>query len=267
MKIGFVGVGNMGSAILRGYMRIVDRNVDEVYICGRNKEKLDLIAKELGVKAIYSIESLIKKSEYIIIGVKPYQFEEIMPRIKEAFSFDKTIISMAAGITISKIEGYLGSQSKIIRIMPNTPALVREGMTAISKNNNVTLEELNKVKTIFKSIGKVSVIDEDMMHCVIGVSGSSPAYTYMYIEALIESAEKNGMEPETAKLFAAQAVLGAARMVLDTDIDPTELRHNVCSKGGTTIEAVNKLEELKFKETTSIAFQAAVEKSKKMSEE
>ena len=179
---------------------------------------------------------------------------------------EKIIISMAAGVSISSIGEVLGN-GKIIRIMPNTPAMVGEAMTSMSRNENVSDEDFAKAKEIFDAIGVSEEVPEDMIDCIIGVSGSSPAYTYMYIEALVQAAEDNGMDRETARLFAAQAVLGAAKMVLESRESIEQLRINVCSPGGTTIEAVNKLMANGFTDDIKEGFQAAVDKSKEMTAE
>lgn len=149
--------------------------------------------------------------------------------------------------------------------MPNTPALIGEGMISISCNANVTPAELDAVKNALAALGKIEVVDEELIHCVIGVAGSSPAYTYMYIEALASAAAAEGMTPDQALEFAAQSVLGAAKMVLETGISPEQLRINVCSPGGTTVEAVKVLEDMNFKGIVAEAFNAACEKSKLMS--
>jgi pyrroline-5-carboxylate reductase len=162
------------------------------------------------------------------------------------------------------IESYLGLNTPIIRIMPNTPAMVNQGMTAVSRNVNVDDNTFQKMFEIFTAIGKAEEVPEELIHCVIGVSGSSPAYTYMYIDALANEAVKNGMSYEQAVIFAAQSVLGAATMILETGESPEQLRINVCSPGGTTIEAVHVLQANGFEENIAQAFRAAVAKSKEM---
>lgn len=266
MKLGFLGAGNMGGAILRGFLASGGINAANVYVCGRNTEKLDILRAELKVNICRNIPELVKNCDIIMLGVKPNMFQEILPQVAEAYNNEKILVSMAAGITISTIEKYVGSQAKIVRVMPNTPAMVRMAMTSVSRNINVEGDEFASVLKIFESIGMAEEVDEDLIHCVIGVSGSSPAYTYMYIDALTQAAVKNGMNKEQAVVFAAQSVMGAAKMVLETGIDPVQLRINVCSPGGTTIEAVNTLSEGGFAELVESGFQAAVDKSKKMSE-
>ena len=265
MKIGFIGAGNMGGAILRGYVPYAEKAGDELSVYVPTEEKLNSICKETGAAKCSGIDNLVRSNDVVIIGVKPNMFEEVLPQVAGAYNTDKVVVSMAAGVTIEFIEGYLGKDAKIVRIMPNTPAQVRAAMIAVCRNANVDDATFEDVKVIFDSIGKAEEVDEDLIHCVIGVSGSSPAYTFMYIDALMEAAVKNGMDRKKARVFAAQSVLGAAKMVLNTDIDPKQLCINVCSPGGTTIEAVESLKTDGFEESIEKAFQAAVDKSKNMS--
>ena len=265
MKIGFIGAGNMGGAILRGYVPYAEKAGDELSVYVPTEEKLNSICKETGAANCSGIDDLVRSNDVVIIGVKPNMFEEVLPQVAGAYNTDKVVVSMAAGVTIEFIEGYLGKDAKIVRIMPNTPAQVRAAMIAVCRNANVDDATFEDVKVIFDSIGKAEEVDEDLIHCVIGVSGSSPAYTFMYIDALMEAAVKNGMDRKKARVFAAQSVLGAAKMVLNTDIDPKQLCINVCSPGGTTIEAVESLKTDGFEESIEKAFQAAVDKSKDMS--
>ena len=169
------------------------------------------------------------------------------------------------------MEGFLneaaagcGDTAKIIRIMPNTPAQVGEAMTAMCRNANVSDEDFALAKTIFDSIGRAEEVSEDLIDCVIGVSGSSPAYTFMYLEALAKAAVNNGMAPDKARVFACQAVIGAAKLALESKESLEQLRINVCSPGGTTIEAVKKLQANGFMDDVAEAFQAAVDRSKEM---
>lgn len=265
MKLGFIGAGNMGGAILRGYLASGKIQSEEVFVCGRNREKLDKLCAELSVKACYNITELVDICDVVMLGVKPNMFPDVMPQVAQNYTNEKILVSMAAGITIESISNYVGKDAKIVRVMPNTPAMVNEAMTSVSRNSNVKDKQFAAVFDIFKSIGKAEEVKEELIHCVIGVSGSSPAYTYMYIDALAEAAIKNGMNKEQAIVFAAQSVLGAAKMVLKTGVDPVQLRINVCSPGGTTIEAVNTLQEKGFAELVESGFQAAVDKSKLMS--
>lgn len=264
MKIGFIGVGNMGGAILKGYLSNQHMNPKDIYICDFDEEKVLQLEKSLKINGCSTIENLTIKCDVVIVGVKPNNFEQVLPQIASVYKENKIIVSMAAGINISYIEKFFDNKVKVVRIMPNTPAMVNEAMVAVCRNNNVGDAEFQEILKIFKAIGLAEEIEEELIHCVIGVSGSSPAYTYMYIEALAEAAVENGMMKEQAIVFAAQAVLGAAKMVLETGMDPVQLRINVCSPGGTTIEAVNTLKENGFEKIIKEGFQAAVDKSKLM---
>ena len=277
MNIGFIGTGNMGGAILKGYMQAAGAG-DTVYAFRRDKEKLAALCEETGAVAAESIRQAAAVSDLLFLGVKPQNFDEILPAVKAGLDdraeqaaadgkASPVIVSMAAGITIRYLEEALGGGTKIVRIMPNTPALIGCGMISTSRNANVTDEDMAKAVKVLTPCGKTCEVPEDLIHTVIGVSGSSPAYTYMYIEALMKAAVKHGMDEESAKLFAAQAVLGAAAMVLSQEDSPEQLRINVCSPGGTTIEAVNKLFEKDFPAVVEEAFDAAVAKSRAMSGE
>lgn len=266
MRIGFLGAGNMGGAILRGYAPEAAERGDKIFVYNRTEATRNALEQEFeAVTACDSLEELVKNSDVLILGIKPVGFAEMLPQIAELGTEGKLVVSMAAGISIDFIEEHLGKEQPVIRIMPNTPAQVGEAMTSVSRNKQVDDAMLESVVQIFEAIGKAEEVDEELIHCVIGVSGSSPAYTYMFIDALAQAAVDNGMAAEKARVFAAQAVLGAAKMVLENeDVTAEQLRINVCSPGGTTIEAVNKLFENGFTDNVKEGFQAAVDKSKAM---
>ncbi|MBQ9060669.1 MAG: pyrroline-5-carboxylate reductase [Firmicutes bacterium] len=264
MKTGFIGVGNMGGAILKGYAGSPQGQKDQIMIYDTNRELCEERTRETGAAMTDHVTDLVRASEVIVVGVKPQIMEDVLEEVARAYQPDKLIISMAAGISIEFIRKYLGNDAKIIRIMPNTPALVGEGMIAMCPVEGLTLKQLMGAESILKSVGKVEEVDESMLDCVIGVSGSSPAYTFMYIEALVKAAVANGMDQEKARMFAAQAVLGAAKLVMESPESLEQLRINVCSPGGTTIEAVRKLEKNGFMDDVKEAFQAAVDRSKEM---
>lgn len=262
MRVGFIGAGNMGGGMLRGLTSKAPEN--KYFLCGRDAIKTEAMAQKLNVEFCRNITDLVEKSDIFFIGVKPVKFDEVMPQIKGGYTSDKICVSMAAGITIKRMEKDLGETSKIIRIMPNTPVIVGEGMISVSVNSNINEAEETEIKTLLKALGHAETVREEMIHAVIGVSGSSPAYTYMYIKGLMDNAVKNGMDPKQARNFAAQAVLGAAKMVLESDTDVEQLINNVCSPGGTTIEAVKYLESSNFERTVNFGAQRAVDKSIKM---
>lgn len=265
MRIGFLGTGNMGTAIIKGYLSAHRDESKNIFAFDQASDKLKTLSDHLGITACGDLRQLMECSDVVILAVKPGSFETVIPEIKSCYRAGQVLVSIAAGISMGYIEKQMELNNvKVIRVMPNTPAMVNEGMSALCRNNHVTDVEFEQVLELFRSVGKAEVVDETLIDTVIGISGSSPAYTYMYIEALIDAAAANGMDREQAKVFAGQAVLGAARMVLETGIDPVTLRENVCSPGGTTIEAVKALQNNGFHDDIAEAFQAAVHKSKLM---
>lgn len=264
MRYGFIGAGNMGGAILRRALASGVIKKEETAVFGVNLEKLKKTGQELGIKTYTEVSEIVSDCDIVIFGFKPQKFDEVMPEVEKTYTPNKTVISMAAAISIRYLEDRLGQDAKIVRIMPNTPAFLGCGMISISRNSNVTDEELKTVEELFAATGRTEVVDEELIHAVIGASGSSPAFTYMYIDALAKEAARNGIDEKQALVFAAQAVLGAARMVLETGETPEQLRINVCSPGGTTIEGVEKLRELGFEEIVAEGARAAIEKSKSM---
>ena len=201
----------------------------------------------------------------MVLSVKPYLYADVIEEIRDTVKQDVVIVMIAAGQTIAVNEARFGRNIKIVRAMPNTPALVGEGMAALCANSYVTGEEKNEVREIFESFGKAEFVAENMMDVVAGVSGSSPAYVYMFIEALADGAVLQGMPRQQAYTFAAQAVLGSARMVLETGMHPGALKDMVCSPGGTTIEAVASLEQDGLRAAVIRAVDVCTEKSKAMS--
>lgn len=280
MKIGFIGIGNMGGSILKGYARSAASAGNKILIHDKTTENNIEMAYAIAGSGFTNQNLIIcndnkelaAESDLIVLGVKPNNVDDVLREIAPAEG--KLLISMAAGVSIEKLTRYLnegaegsGENAKIIRIMPNTPARVGMGMTSMSRNANVSDEDFALAKAIFDSVGIAEEVPEDMIDCVIGVSGSSPAYTYMYIEALAKAAVANGMEPDKARTFACQAVMGAAKMALESKESLEQLRINVCSPGGTTIEAVKKLQENGFMDDVAEGFQAAVDRSKEMTAE
>lgn len=267
MKFGFIGIGNMGKAIIKGYLSQYPQRAAEIFACDRDPDRAAEVCDALGIHCCESISQLVKQSDVIILAVKPNNFAEVLPKIDEVLTEKQVLLSIAAGISMAYVEDQLTCQTaKVVRVMPNTPAMVGEGMTALCHNGRLTEQEFAEIMALFTAIGKVEVVEESLIHTVIGVSGSSPAYVYLFIEALIAEAVAGGMTREQATKFAGQSVLGAAKMVLETGVDPVTLRENVCSPGGTTIEAVQVLQENEFAAIVRKAACAAAEKSKKMTQ-
>ncbi|BEP28677.1 pyrroline-5-carboxylate reductase [Helicovermis profundi] len=263
-NIGIIGCGNMGGAIIGGLASSKEFNSANIIIFDRNEDKIKNYVDKYKVKKMSSMNDVAENSDYIIIAVKPNAYNVVLNDIKNKINNTKTIITIAAGISIEDVENVIGKDKKIIRTMPNTPVLVGMGMSAICPNFNVSDFEKEFVLSIFRSFGECEIIEEKLFDSVIGISGSSPAYVYMFIEALADGAVLKGMPRKMAYKFASQAVKGAANMVIQTGIHPGELKDMVCSPGGTTIEAVCELENRGFRNSIISAVDKCVEKSIKM---
>ena len=264
-KIGFIGCGNMAQAIIGGILS--SKLVDSSNIIASNptNTKLEYVKKQYNILTTNNNIDVANFSDILFLAVKPNKYTDVISEIKGYVKQDAIIVSIAAGITIKSIENHFERDIKVVRTMPNTPCLVKEGMSAISYNLNVNSEEKNIILNIFESFGKAEVIDEKLMDVIPAVSGSSPAYVYMLIEALADGAVLQGMPRNQAYKFASQAVLGAAKTVLETNEHPGSLKDKVCSPGGTTIEAVYELEKNSFRASIISAMQSCTKKAIEMS--
>lgn len=264
MKLGFIGTGNMASAIMGGIIGNQIVSADEIigadlYAPGRERVK-----EQFGIHVTGDNREVVQKADVIVLSVKPQFYEEVISEIKDAVRENQIVITIAPGKTLAWLAGKFGKDVKIVRTMPNTPALVGAGMTAMCPNDHMTEEEIGYVRTLLESFGRVEIIPERLMDVVVSVSGSSPAYVFMMIEAMADAAVSGGMPRAQAYQFAAQAVMGSAKMVLETGKHPGELKDMVCSPGGTTIEAVRTLEEYGFRSAVIEAMKTCEEKSKSM---
>ncbi|MDF2699331.1 MAG: proC [Haloplasmataceae bacterium] len=263
--IGFIGCGNMAQAMLGGMIKSHVVEPNKIIASALHEDTLNTIKNKYNINTTLCNKEVAKTVDILILAVKPYVYQSVIDEIKNEIKADAIIVNIAAGITIKKTEEMFGKKVKIIKAMPNTPALVLEGMTALTYNEGLTVDEIFTIKTIFSSFGKVEVVKENLMDVVTAVSGSSPAYIFMLIEAMADAAVLQGMPRSQSYIFASQAVLGAAKMVLETGEHPGKLKDGVCSPGGTTIEAVAKLEEKGFRSSIIEAMNACFNKSKNMS--
>ena len=262
--LGFVGCGNMAQAMLKGILAKGLYKADEIIVSRRTKEALDALHEELGVQTTTDNKEVAEKADVLVLAIKPYQFADVIPEIAPVCKENALVISIAAGQTIANIEKLFGKTMKIVRTMPNTPALVLAGATGMCFHPSVSKEERKTAITIFESFGVVAEVSENMIDTVIGVSGSSPAYVFMFIEAMADAAVADGMPRAMAYELAAQTVYGSAKMVLETGKHPGELKDMVCSPAGTTIQAVKVLEETGFRASVMDAVEACIEKSRSM---
>ena len=257
-KIGFIGMGNMGYSMLKGVLNYLNPQ-DIIFTC-LSSEKKEKISNETGVRYAESNAECANSAKYIILAVKPQVYNTVLKNIQNVITEESVIISLAPGITIAAIKEELGADIKVVRAMPNTPALVGEGMTGICyENGELDFAEKEFVEQFFNSFGKVVTVPEKLMSGVVCASGSSPAYVYMFIEALADGAVKYGIPRKDAYKLVAQTVLGSAKMVLETGEHPGKLKDNVCSPGGTTIKGVAALEENGFRNALIKATDACFE--------
>ncbi|MBC8062393.1 MAG: pyrroline-5-carboxylate reductase [Clostridiaceae bacterium] len=266
MNIGFIGSGNMAEAMMSGILN--SDNLPSVRIMGSDyfEKTLKTVKEKYKIETTVDNKEVARFSDIIVLSVKPDKYGTVIEEIKDHIKTNAVVVTIAAGISIDFVERAFGKAIKLVRVMPNTPALVGEGMSALSFNSYINLEEKLEVIKIFESFGKAETLEESLMDAVPAISGSSPAYVFMFIEALADGAVLSGIPRDKAYKMAAQSVLGAAKMVLESGKHPGELKDNVCSPGGTTIEAVYTLENNNFRGTIMAAMESCTAKAKKMSQ-
>lgn len=264
MKIGFIGLGNMACAIIGGMLE--QGMVPAEDICGsaKTQKTRDAVRERFGIDVKASNAEVAEAAQTLVLAVKPQFLGDVIGEIRDTLKPDTLIISIAAGKTLAWLREAFGRQMKIVRCMPNTPALVGEGCTGVCVNDAVSEDEREYSLRLMESFGKASLVEERLMDAVGAVSGSSPAYVFLFIEAMADAGVAAGMPRAQAYEFAAQAVYGSAKLVLETGKHPGELKDMVCSPGGTTIEGVRVLEEAGFRGAVMDALLATVEKSRKL---
>ena len=254
MKLGFIGCGNMAKAMLGGILKNEICAKEDVIATAKSEASRENARNTYGIQVTADNIEAAKSADVLVLAVKPIFYEEVIHEIKDAVDEKKIIISIAPGKTLAWLKEQFGKKVKLVRCMPNTPALVGEGMTGVCCNEEVSDAEMQDVLKILESCGKAEMLPERLIDVVVSVSGSSPA----------DAAVADGMPRAQAYRFAAQAVLGSAKMVLETGKHPGELKDMVCSPGGTTIEAVRVLEEKGMRSAVIEAMKACVKKGREM---
>ena len=264
MTIGFIGLGNMAKAMIGGILQKGLMGPNEIIGTARTEETCQKVEEKFGIQTRSSNEAVAKEADIIVLAVKPQFLKVVIADIMDSVDENKLVVSIAAGKTISWFSDEFEKPVKLIRVMPNTPALVGEGCSAVCRNDLVSDDDFHFVIELLESFGKAYTVPESLMDVVVGVSGSSPAYVFLFIEAMADAAVAGGMPRKQAYEFAAQSVLGSAKMVLETGKHPGELKAMVCSPAGTTIEAVKVLEENGFRGTVMDAVTACIDKSRSL---
>ncbi len=258
-QYGFIGMGNMGYAMLKGLLK--KTGPDQVVFSARNRQKMEDVFARTGVGFVEDNLACAKAVKYLVLAVKPQQMDGVIGQIRDVVGEDQVVVSIAPGLTVSTLQEKFGKPCRIVRAMPNTPALVGEGMTGVCYDGACfSDEEQQEIRDFFTSFGRMVRVEEKLIDAVVCASGSSPAFVYMFIEALADGAVKYGLPRAAAYEAAAQAVLGSAKMVLETGKHPGELKDQVCSPGGTTIAGVSALEEYGMRGAVIKAADACYEK-------
>jgi len=263
-KVGFVGAGNMGEALIRGLVESGAVPPDAILATDVRAERTRDLAKRFGIKALDDNVALVRSAEVVILAVKPQIMEPVLREIEPALTARPLLLSIAAGVPTAKIRAVLGAYPRLIRVMPNTPALVLEGVTALARGPGLDADDLDTAREIFAAVGRVVVVEETLMDAVTGLSGSGPAYVAIVIEALADGGVRVGLDRATAMTLATRTVLGAARLLSDTGMHPGALKDMVASPGGTTIAGVAALEEGGLRTTLIRAVERATERSREL---
>lgn len=265
--IGVIGAGNMATAIVAGIVKKGLASSEKISIFDVDRIKSLKLAEKTGVNICSSNKEIVEECPIIILAIKPNSYQSVLDEIKDSLNKNHILISIAAGISIEYIKEKTQGRCKIVRVMPNTPALIGEGAIVVCKEHDLEEEQKRIVFQILSSLGMVQEVEEKYINAVTGISGSSPAYVYMFIEALADGGVMMGLSRELAYKLAAQAVLGSAKMVLESHEHPGTLKDMVCSPGGTTIEAVYALEQKGFRGIIMEAVKKCAEKGEAMSKE
>ncbi len=263
MKVGFIGAGNMAQAMIGGILKNHLLEKKDIIASSATQNTADRVKEEFGIETTLD-NTRVAEAEIVILAVKPIYCGSVIQEIRDKITEEQLVVTIVAGRTLAWLEDQFQKPCKLIRTMPNTPALVGEGITAICPNEKVTAQEAEEICRLFRSFGRAEMVGENLMDAVVAISGSSPAYIFMLIEAMADAGVAEGMPRKQAYEFAAQSVLGSARMVLETGKHPGELKDMVCSPAGTTIDAVCKLEEAGFRSSIIEAMRACAAKSRNL---
>ncbi len=263
-NIGFLGAGKMGTALARGFIQAGLVTAEQIMASDPVENACVAFGRETGAKTAKSNAEVAKFASVLVLAVKPDQVSGVLAEIRGHFTKKHLLVSIAAGVPLAKLEKGLGANARVIRVMPNTPALVGTSATAYTPGNAALPEDGQLAQKLFSAVGIVFSVKESLLDAVTGLSGSGPAYIYLMIEALSDGGVASGLPRDIATKLAAQTVLGSAKMVLETGLHPGALKDMVTSPGGTTIEGLHELEKGKVRAALMNAVRAATEKSKKL---
>jgi pyrroline-5-carboxylate reductase len=265
-SIAFLGGGAMAEALLRGLLRSGAR-AEKLTATGRRQERLDELSKAYGVRTLLDNQAAARDADVVVLSVKPQAMDGLLVQIASAIDPSKLVLSLAAGVPIAAIERKLGAGTRIVRAMPNTPALVGAGACALARGAHATEADLAFALALFQSVGIAVVVEENLLDAVTGLSGSGPAYVFLVIEALSDAGVKVGLPRYTALKLAAQTVLGSAKLQIETNAHPGQLKDQVTSPGGTAIAGLHTLEAGGLRTTLINAVEAASRRARELGEQ
>ena len=262
-KIGFIGGGNMAEALIKGLLA-VNYPAAKIVVSEPIEARRDQLQEVFGVTLTENNPELVDMCEIVVLAIKPQIVDEVLREIVPVWHDNKLMVSILAGVTCASIERKFAGSPRVVRVMPNTPALVGEGATTICRGSHASKEDLQLVRELFEGVGIVELIDERQMDAATGLSGSGPAYIYTVIEALADGGVREGLRRDVAHALAVQTVVGAALMVRETKEHPAILRDRVCSPGGTAITGVSTLEKKGLRTTLMEAVSASAARSREL---
>ena len=262
-RIGFIGGGNMAEALIKGLLA-GSCPPNRLMVSEPNPARREHLVDAYAIAVAETNFELMEKSDIVVLAIKPQIAEEVLEEVASGYTEEKLLVSILAGVTTAAIEKFFQQGARVVRVMPNTPALVGEGASAICRGHHVTGADMDTVKELLETVGMVQLIDERQMDAVTGLSGSGPAYIYTVIEALADGGVREGLRRDVAHALAVQTVVGAALMVRETGEHPAILRDQVCSPGGTAITGVSTLERKGLRTTLMEAVSAAAGRSREL---
>lgn len=265
--VGFIGVGNMATALIKGMVEADVIAPESIIASDVRPKQLEKVASKYGIVISPDNRDVASRSDIVVLAVKPQIMDRVLDEVSESLTNEKLVVSIAAGVPIESIEKKLHREMRVIRVMPNTPAIVSAGATALAPGLHATEQDLEMAKKIFEAVSMTFVLDESLMDAVTGLSGSGPAYIFLIIEALSDAGVKVGLPRYVAQDLAAQTVLGSAKLLIETGEHPGVLKDMVTSPGGTAIAGLHTLEEGGLRTTLINAVEQATNRSKALGEE
>jgi pyrroline-5-carboxylate reductase len=265
--LGFIGAGNMAAALVKGLLHANVVPSEGIIVSDVKPERLAHLGEEHGIRTTQDNHELVKACDVIVLSVKPQVIDKVLALIGADVKSEQLVISVAAGVPVSAIEARLPEGTHVVRTMPNTPATVQAGATAIAPGTHATEEDLEVARDLFSAVGRVVTLDEALLDAVTGLSGSGPAYVMLMIEAMADGGVKVGLHRDTALLLAAQTVYGSAKLLLETGEHPGRLKDMVTSPGGTAIAGLHTLESGGLRRTLIDAVEAATNRSAQLGEQ